>query len=215
MTLKNIWAISAVFGLSLFFAGFAPGDLKAREHNAGGEEGKQAFLAYATAPAHYSQEERFFFAVSGGSEEGLAVVQVQKKRGSKKDGKSADGMTLAKEVASLVNKERQAAGLRALSWNDKLTKGAMIRAKELSENFSHDRPDGRGTATIFSEMGLKTGGGWGENIAYGQTTAEDAMASWMSSKGHKENILKKSYRSIGVGVYEENGHVYWVQLFSY
>ena len=47
--------------------------------------------------------------------------------------------------------------------------------------------------------------GWavGENLAWGTgplATARAAMQGWMSSPGHRANILRRTYRELGVGV---------------
>ena len=34
-------------------------------------------------------------------------------------------------------------------------------------------------------------GWWGENVAYGYTTADSVMAAWMNSPGHRANILER------------------------
>ena len=48
----------------------------------------------------------------------------------------------------------------------------------------------------------------------GQRTADKVMAAWLTSQGHRENILRASYGSIGVCAFVENGVVHWVQLFG-
>lgn len=53
----------------------------------------------------------------------------------------------------------------------------------------------------------------GENIAYGQSTAAAVMEAWMNSPGHKANILNESFSRLGVGLADNNGTLYWVQLF--
>lgn len=56
--------------------------------------------------------------------------------------------------------------------------------------------------------------GVAENIAWGQRSAEEAMSSWMSSSGHRANILNGSYRRIGVAAYTAtDGTCYWCQQF--
>jgi uncharacterized protein YkwD len=54
-----------------------------------------------------------------------------------------------------------------------------------------------------------------ENIAMGQSTAREAVRSWMSSSGHRANILNRGYRRIGVSAYTApDGTVYWTQQFE-
>jgi uncharacterized protein YkwD len=54
-----------------------------------------------------------------------------------------------------------------------------------------------------------------ENIAMGQQSPQEAMQSWMSSPGHRANILNRSYRRIGVSAYSApDGTVFWTQQFE-
>jgi uncharacterized protein YkwD len=115
---------------------------------------------------------------------------------------------MARTVFDLVNQQRAAAGLPALTWNDTLAESAGIRATEIVVNWSHTRPDGSEwwTAGAQTEMG--------ENLAYGQSSAEQAMTEWMNSPGHAENILRSSFTTLGVSCYVCNGTYYWVQHFA-
>ena len=88
-----------------------------------------------------------------------------------------------------------------------LTAAACVRAREIVELFSHTRPDGSSWSTVSSKVN-------GENIAMGYRTADAVMAGWMNSEGHRENILRSSFGSIGVCAYTVNGVTYWVQLFG-
>ena len=116
------------------------------------------------------------------------------------------------EVIRLVNKERTARGLPKLKKRNDLVPLANTRAKEIVSKFDHVRPDGRNSFTILSDNNIQYSS-VGENIAYGQDTPEYAMKCWMDSKGHRENILSTKFNGIGVGCYEHNGTLYWVQLF--
>jgi uncharacterized protein YkwD len=54
-----------------------------------------------------------------------------------------------------------------------------------------------------------------ENIAMGQQTAMEAVRSWMSSSGHRANILSRGHRRIGVSAYTSpEGTVFWTQQFE-
>ncbi|MCB7318245.1 CAP domain-containing protein [Lacrimispora sp. 210928-DFI.3.58] len=122
--------------------------------------------------------------------------------------------SLAAQVAELVNKERAKAGLSPLTWNTKAASAARTRAEELTASFSHTRPNGSSFSTALTEAGL-TYSRSGENIAYGQTSAEQVMEQWMNSSGHRANILDQNFTSIGVGHYvSPSGVHYWTQLFT-
>lgn len=114
---------------------------------------------------------------------------------------------MAAEVAAQVNAERAKYGLSSLTVSDELTRAACVRASEIVRQFSHTRPDGSSCFTV-------SGAAYGENIAKGQSSADRVMAAWMSSEGHRANILRESYGSIGVCALKVNGVIYWVQLFG-
>ena len=52
-----------------------------------------------------------------------------------------------------------------------------------------------------------------ENIAQGQPDPASVMADWMTSDGHRANILNPAYASLGVGVHVGAGGPWWVQDF--
>ena len=103
----------------------------------------------------------------------------------------SDSSDLASQVVAQVNAERAAAGLNSLTVDADLTAAACVRAREIVELFSHTRPDGSSWSTVSSKVN-------GENIAMGYRTADAVMAGWMNSVGHRENILRSSFGSIGV-----------------
>lgn len=121
----------------------------------------------------------------------------------------------AKEVFDLVNQERRKAGKSALEWDDRIAFCADIRAQELTEAFSHTRPNGTNCFTILDEYNVSAGYK-GENIAAGQFTPAQVMDSWMNSSGHRANILSSDFTKLGVGFYQGSDiyKYYWVQMFS-
>lgn len=120
---------------------------------------------------------------------------------------------LIREVFRLTNQERINAGLPALTYNSVLEKGAMIRAEEIIKSFSHTRPDGSKFYTVFE--GTYDYRMIGENLAAGFTSASSVVSGWMSSEGHRANILKEGYTEIGIGIKKDkDGRLYWVQIFG-
>lgn len=113
----------------------------------------------------------------------------------------------ASQVVSETNLERSRHGLPALRMDAALTAAARIRAREIARKFSHTRPDGTRWKTVSDAA-------YAENIARGQKTPDKAVAAWMTSDGHRRNILRKSYGSIGVACVRVNGIYHWVQLFG-
>jgi uncharacterized protein YkwD len=116
-------------------------------------------------------------------------------------------------VLELVNEERAKLGLSPLKTASiqSVNEGTMLRATEIIESFSHTRPNGErfidtpGIAGTFTRAG--------ENIAWGQTSPEQVMDSWMNSQGHKDNILDENFTELAVGVSRgSDGRWYWVQI---
>lgn len=119
------------------------------------------------------------------------------------------------QVVDLVNKERAAAGLSALTVNTKLANVAETKAADLRDEnyFSHTSPIYGSPFDMMKQFGISYTAA-GENIAKGQRTPEEVMNGWMNSQGHRENILNANFTEIGVGyVTDSNGTGYWVQEF--
>lgn len=122
---------------------------------------------------------------------------------------------LAAEVISLINDIRKENSLSPLSANAAVQNAAQIRSKEQTKLFSHTRPNGNSCFSVLSDEGISYKGS-GENIAYGQKSAEDVVNAWMASEAHRANILSKNFTDIGVGCYiSPSGTIYWTQLFIY
>ncbi len=129
---------------------------------------------------------------------------------------SDDMSSFAEECFELINKERAKKGLDELEWDDTVAEACQIRAEEITEKFSHVRPDSTICFTAFDEVGFSSNAE-GENIAEGQTTPKAVVKAWMNSKGHRENILKSSYNRSAIGfVYDPDSDYkyYWVQMFG-
>ena len=123
--------------------------------------------------------------------------------------------TFAEQVVKLVNQERIKAGLNEVTLDKTIENAALIRAKEITQSFSHTRPNGSNFSTVLKEQGI-TYKGAGENIAWGQKSPEEVMKAWMNSQGHRANILNPNFTKIGVGHYQNTkGTDYWAQLFTY
>lgn len=117
--------------------------------------------------------------------------------------------TVALEANNLVNEERAEAGLDPLIWDSNLETVANVRANEISEKFSHTRPNGKQWYTVNSKIQ------GGENLAYGFDNAEDVVDAWMNSPTHRDNILYDEFEKVAISIYEENGTYYWAQQYGY
>ena len=95
---------------------------------------------------------------------------------------------LINEVYEITNNYRSLVGVSSLTLDSSLVEAANIRAKELSDSFSHTRPNGSSCFTVLSELGISYGTA-GENIAAGYSSSQSVMEGWRSSSGHYQNII--------------------------
>ena len=120
---------------------------------------------------------------------------------------------LINEVYEITNNYRSLVGVSSLTLDSSLVEAASIRAKELSDSFSHTRPNGSSCFTVLSDLGISYGTA-GENIAAGYSSSQSVMEGWRSSSGHYQNIISSKFKKIGIGVNIINNQYYWVQIFS-
>ncbi|RUR12193.1 hypothetical protein ELY15_05865 [Legionella sp. km772] len=60
---------------------------------------------------------------------------------------------------------------------------------------------------------MKTITAAGENIAFGYRTAQEVVKGWLSSPGHRGNILG-NYNFMGIGIARDGrGRIYFTQIF--
>lgn len=107
-----------------------------------------------------------------------------------------------------LNRERAHYGMRKLKLNKKLSRAARRHARDMAKRnyFSHDTLGG-GTFVdrIKREGYLKGSRSWlvGENLGWGSrgySRPSSIMRMWMSSPGHRANILNGSFKEIGIGL---------------
>jgi uncharacterized YkwD family protein len=119
------------------------------------------------------------------------------------------------EVVRLVNKERAANGLKALTVNSQVTKSATLKSEDMAKlnYFDHTSPTYGSPFDMMKKLGI-TYRAAGENIAMGQKSPEQVMQGWMNSPGHRANILNASFTQIGVGIAKNaQGQYVWTQQF--
>jgi uncharacterized YkwD family protein len=114
------------------------------------------------------------------------------------------------QVVQLVNQQRAKAGLKALTHRADVKNVAEKKAEDMinSNYFSHTSPNYGSPFDMLKTFGISYSYA-GENIAKGQKTPQEVMNAWMNSSGHRANILKPEFDTIGVGFYQGA----WVQMF--
>lgn len=113
-----------------------------------------------------------------------------------------DSESYARDVLNLVNQQRRAHGCHPLAMNTAISKAALEHSRDMGIHgyFAHDTPSGVTPWTRMEQAGYAQPAA--ENIAEGYRTPQEAVAGWMSSAAHRENIPDCSYKSTGVGYYD-------------
>ncbi|WP_052696226.1 CAP domain-containing protein [Palaeococcus ferrophilus] len=125
---------------------------------------------------------------------------------------------IGSEIFERVNEVRESHGLPPLSWDERLTEAAQMHAEDMARRnyFSHESPEGETFRDRFAKVGYtprSVSDGKSETIVWGgenlflyagppeeSAIVEEAIAGWMNSPGHRENILRREFALTGVGV---------------
>jgi hypothetical protein len=133
-----------------------------------------------------------------------------------------DRARVAAEMLARVNGVRRRAGLAPLRPSAVLDRVSQQHADDMlrREYFDHRTPEGLGPTDRARADGY--GSGVGENLVEERFSAEEAMAAWLASPGHRRNILDPGCRELGLGLAVGAGYaaapggyrVIWVQSFG-
>ncbi|OON96755.1 MAG: hypothetical protein ATN36_04935 [Epulopiscium sp. Nele67-Bin005] len=120
-------------------------------------------------------------------------------------------VAFANEVHALVNEARAKEGLEPLILDTQLTQIAQIKSEDMNdfEYLGHESPLYGTLVDLLDKFGIDDWQHTAENLALGQQTATEVVNAWLSSEGHRKNILNETTTHMGVG-YDSN---YWTQIF--
>jgi uncharacterized protein YkwD len=141
--------------------------------------------------------------------------------------KTSDATAIGRQVLQLVNEARAAprqcgnrnfVAVPPLSLNTKLNDAATVQARDMAAQgrISHRGTDG----SKPSDRVKRSGYVWlavGENVAAGQTTAEEVVAEWLSSPPHCANIMSTDFTQMGIAYAtspKQEVAIYWAQVFG-
>jgi len=124
-------------------------------------------------------------------------------------------MTAQEENAFiLLNQDRIANGLSPLTLDPALSQIARAKSRDMHEKkyFSHTSPTYGSVSNMLKHFGYSFVS-VAENIAH-HANVEKAQAAFMSSSGHRRNLLGSQWSKVGIGVWTDSqGFVYVTQLF--
>ncbi len=113
------------------------------------------------------------------------------------------------DVLTAGNTERTSRNLAALTADSCVDRYAEAHAARLAAEEELHHED---LGPILSACNLNT---VGENVAYGYPSGQAVTQGWMSSAGHRANILNPRFRLLGVGAARsDQGVWYAVQVFG-
>lgn len=121
---------------------------------------------------------------------------------------------MAGQVLSQTNAERRAAGLGPLAIDMALGRAAQGHACWMAETgrFSHTGARGSRLTDRLRAAGYIFAFG-AENIAMGQLSAQAVMQGWLTSRGHRDNLLSPKAREIGIALATgRDGRPIWVMI---
>jgi uncharacterized protein YkwD len=126
----------------------------------------------------------------------------------------SESQTTISQFMVLINNHRKSIGLKSLTHVDEMALIAQSHSDDMADKtvaFGHDGFSGRCTdaRTVMNGGNLCA-----ENVAMGQTTAEQVFNSWMNSTSHRANIENARVTQCGLGLAKSStGSIYWTHLF--
>lgn len=114
----------------------------------------------------------------------------------------------------LLSEDRARYGLSELILDEELCCIARIKSQDMVDNgyFAHQSPTYGNIRSMLSSFGISFRSA-GENIARSRSVYH-SNAAFLSSNGHRRNMLSTAYTHVGVGVVtNENGFVTVTEIF--
>lgn len=121
-------------------------------------------------------------------------------------------------IFDLINAERRRQGLPALVYNVQLDRMAKIQAANMARlhKLAHTLPESQ--LPTLGDRARFVGypfGRMAENVAQGYPNAETVVQGWMTSSGHRHNVLDADVLETGIGIARApGGGLYFCQVFG-
>jgi|GEM_PF-2440949 len=120
-------------------------------------------------------------------------------------------------VTALFNKIRREYGLSPVKRHPRLVAAALYQVELMAKHdkLKHSVGIGRGFRARIGKAGIQ--GMAAENIASGQTEVPQLFAAWMSSSGHRRNMLDPHFIHYGLACahsHKKPNYPYWAMILS-
>jgi uncharacterized protein YkwD len=106
----------------------------------------------------------------------------------------------------ITNEQRRRHGLAPLAWDESLAAAARAHSSDMLQRrfFSHETPEGRSLKNRLAPGYVRAGeniwSGSGHSYPDNWLAARAIVNGWMTSPGHRANILDSHYTHLGVGI---------------
>ena len=130
-----------------------------------------------------------------------------------------DASAIERRAFEKTNQVRIENGLPPFVWDPDLCRMARINSENMAHRgyFSHVTPEGLRLPDRVRAAGILHFSSLGENIAYNQGYDDPgafAVEGWMSSPGHRANILYTGFQESAIGTFvSADGAVFLTQVF--
>jgi len=113
------------------------------------------------------------------------------------------------------NGDRLVFGVVPLTIDSALMAAAQDQANWMAKTsvMDHTGENGSTAADRVAKAGFKADF-VGENIASGYSDVHSVYNAWLSSQGHRKNILSNHYNNVGFGRAQNSQRQYWVTVFA-
>jgi uncharacterized protein YkwD len=123
------------------------------------------------------------------------------------------------EIVVRTNGERRKLGLPTLARNAALMSAAQLQADQMAarNTMAHDLPGSAypSPRSRLDAVGYRMSAS-GENVAEGYPTPTAVVTGWMTSTGHRANIVSTTFSEMGAGMATaKNGRKFYAQVFGH
>ncbi|MHB2167320.1 CAP domain-containing protein [Alsobacter sp. R-9] len=121
--------------------------------------------------------------------------------------------SLSAAGAAEVNRLRASAGLRPVAADPALARAAQAQVEAMRRSGTMSHEIGGSFSSRIAQAGIRTTQA-AENIAMGQRSLAEVMASWTASSGHRTNMLMASATRIGLARADGPGGPWWAMVLA-
>lgn len=119
--------------------------------------------------------------------------------------------SIERQLFEALNRERRERALEELRWDARLARAARKHSEQMADRgeLTHQFPGEEPVRSRIAAEGVRFTAS-AENVGFA-STVERVHGGWMSSPGHRANILNEKYNAVGIGVAMRGRYIYATQ----